>query len=99
MPSRRELLALTAGAATAGLAAPAPAHATGPTGWVATWAAVPTTVPPGEPTVLADRTRWKDLLKSADRQKSGKINDKEHSIESLTRRLVAHERHHLFTPR
>lgn len=48
---------------------------------------------------LADRVRWKELLKSADRQKSGKINGKEHSIESLTRRLVAHEHHHLFTPR
>jgi hypothetical protein len=38
---------------------------------------------------LADRARWKHLLKSADRHKSGKINDKEHSIESLTK----------FTPR
>jgi len=48
---------------------------------------------------LADRTRWKELLQSADRQKTGKINDKEHSIESLTHRLVGHEHHHLFTPR
>ena len=48
---------------------------------------------------LADRVRWKQLLESADRHRSGKINDKEHSIESLTRRLVAHEHHHLFTPR
>jgi hypothetical protein len=48
---------------------------------------------------LADRARWKDLLKSADGRKSGKINDKEHSIESLTQRLVAHEHLHLFTPR
>jgi hypothetical protein len=48
---------------------------------------------------LADRGRWKELLKSADRQRTGKINDKEHSIESLTGRLVAHEHHHLFTPR
>ena len=48
---------------------------------------------------LADRARWKQLLKTADRYKSGKINDKEHSIESLTKRLVAHEHHHLFTPR
>jgi hypothetical protein len=48
---------------------------------------------------LADRVRWKRLLKSADRHKAGKINGREHSIESLTRRLVAHEHHHLFTPR
>jgi uncharacterized damage-inducible protein DinB len=48
---------------------------------------------------LTDRARWKELLISADRQKSGKINGKEHSIESLTQRLVAHEHHHLFTPR
>jgi hypothetical protein len=48
---------------------------------------------------LADRARWKDLLKSADRQKKGKINGKEFSIESLTERLVSHEHHHLFTPR
>jgi hypothetical protein len=51
MPTRRDLLALTsgavAGAATAGLATPAGAHARGAAGWVATWAAVPTTVPPG----------------------------------------------------
>jgi hypothetical protein len=47
----------------------------------------------------ADRARWKDLLESADRHKSGKINAKEHSIESLTRHLVNHEHHHLFTPR
>jgi hypothetical protein len=48
---------------------------------------------------LADRARWKHLLKSTDRHQSGKINDKERSIESLTQQLVAHERHHLFTPR
>jgi hypothetical protein len=48
---------------------------------------------------LADRGRWKQFLKSADRHKTGKINDREHSIESLTERLVAHEHHHLFTPR
>ena len=48
---------------------------------------------------LADRARWKQLLKTADRHKSGKINAKEHSIESLTRHLVGHEHHHLFTPR
>jgi hypothetical protein len=48
---------------------------------------------------LSDRARWKQLLIGADRDKSGKINDKVHSIESLTMRLVAHEHHHLFTPR
>jgi len=48
---------------------------------------------------LTDRAHWKELLASTDRQKSGKINDKEQSIESLTRRLVDHEHHHLFTPR
>lgn len=48
---------------------------------------------------LADRARWKELLQSADRQKTGKINDKEFSIESLTHRLVGHEHHHMFTPR
>ena len=47
----------------------------------------------------ADRVRWKALLSATDRQKTGKINDKEHSIEGLTERLVAHEHHHLFTPR
>jgi hypothetical protein len=48
---------------------------------------------------LADRARWKALLFSADRRKAGKINGQEHSIESLTLRLVSHEHHHLFTPR
>lgn len=48
---------------------------------------------------LADRVRWKDLLKSTDRQKTGKVNDRAHSIESLTQGLVAHEHHHLFTLR
>ena len=48
---------------------------------------------------LADRARWKQLLQSADRHKSGKINGKEHSIEGLTRRLVDHEHLHLFNPR
>ena len=50
-------------------------------------------------TFLADRGRWKALLTNTDRHKMGKINGKEHSIESLTQRLVAHEHHHLFTPR
>ena len=60
MPTRRDLLAMTSGAAvaaaTAGAALPAPAHASGSRGWVATWAAVPTTVPPGTPAVLHDQT-------------------------------------------
>jgi lysophospholipase L1-like esterase len=57
MPTRRELLALTSGAAvTAVVGAPAAAHAAGPLGWVATWAAVPTTIPPTAPTVLAGQT-------------------------------------------
>jgi lysophospholipase L1-like esterase len=61
--TRRELLALASGAAvvaaTPAMAAAAP-HATGsrraPAGWVTTWAAVPTTVPPTPPAVLADQT-------------------------------------------
>jgi len=61
MSTRRELLALgagaAAGAATAGLAAPSAAHAGEPGGWVATWAAVPTTIPVrGTPTVLDRQT-------------------------------------------
>ncbi|GAB2576628.1 hypothetical protein Aab01nite_12790 [Paractinoplanes abujensis] len=68
MPTRRELLALTSGAAVTaatGLSAPAAASAqqgdddwTVP-GWIATWAAAPTTVPPNPPsapTVLANQT-------------------------------------------
>ncbi|MFI5892385.1 SGNH/GDSL hydrolase family protein [Actinoplanes sp. NPDC051513] len=61
--TRRELLAIGAGAAvgaaTAGVAAPAPAHAheQGTEAWVATWAAVPTTIPTrGAPTVLDNQT-------------------------------------------
>ncbi|MCM4075962.1 SGNH/GDSL hydrolase family protein [Paractinoplanes hotanensis] len=59
MPTRRELLALTSGAAVtaaAGLPAPAHAHAWSTDGWTATWAAAPTTVPPTPPTVLASQT-------------------------------------------
>ncbi|MEU7908072.1 SGNH/GDSL hydrolase family protein [Actinoplanes sp. NPDC049118] len=59
MSTRREVLALASGAALAA-AAPAQAAAAGgsrePAGWTATWAAVPTTIPPGAPTVLEDRT-------------------------------------------
>jgi lysophospholipase L1-like esterase len=60
MTTRRELLAMTSGAAVtaaaAGVLPPTAAHASGSPHWVATWAAVPTAVPPGEPTVLTDRT-------------------------------------------
>ena len=66
--TRRELLALGAGAAagaalagpsaaSAAPAGPSAAAARGPDGWVATWAAVPTTIPArGEPTVLDHQT-------------------------------------------
>ncbi|MEV4754262.1 SGNH/GDSL hydrolase family protein [Micromonospora sp. NPDC049559] len=64
-PSRRELLALAAGAA-AGATVAAPATATAAAGagrdghpagrWVGTWAAVPTTVPPTQVTTVADQT-------------------------------------------
>jgi lysophospholipase L1-like esterase len=58
--TRRELLALAGGAAAgvavapgaAAVAAPAP----GGSSWVGTWAAVPTTVPPGPPEVLENQT-------------------------------------------
>jgi len=69
MATRRELLALTsgavAGAATGGLSEAAAADAAdaaaaesagGRHGWVATWAAAPTTVPPGTPAVLRRQT-------------------------------------------
>ncbi len=60
MPSRRELLAMSSGAAvaavTAGAAAPAQASPDHGQGWVATWAAAPTTVPPTPPTVLDNQT-------------------------------------------
>src|SRR5690348_10000838 len=60
MPTRRELLALTSGAAVtaaAGLPVPAQAHsASRGSGWTAAWAAAPTTIPPTPPTVLANQT-------------------------------------------
>ncbi len=58
MPTRRELLALSSGAAVAAVTAGAtpPAHAADRGSWVATWAAAPTTVPPTPPAVLEDRT-------------------------------------------
>ncbi|MGK5685273.1 SGNH/GDSL hydrolase family protein [Actinoplanes sp. URMC 104] len=71
MPTRRELLTSGAAvtAAAAGLASPTPAQAGAPQeagrdsdgdyvapGWVATWAAAPTTIPPTTPTVLTAQT-------------------------------------------
>src|SRR4051794_22527940 len=59
MSTRREVLALASGAAlaTASPAAAAPAGGSpGAGGWTGTWAAVPTTIPPGPPTVLQDQT-------------------------------------------
>ncbi|MEU4419534.1 SGNH/GDSL hydrolase family protein [Actinoplanes sp. NPDC024001] len=58
MSTRREILALASGAALATAAAPAPGFAHDGHGddWVATWAAVPTTIPPGPPQTLADQT-------------------------------------------
>ncbi|XVU20995.1 SGNH/GDSL hydrolase family protein [Actinoplanes sp. CA-054009] len=64
MPTRRELLALTSGAAVtaaaSGLAVPTAAAAasfeTGDYDWVASWAAAPTTIPPTPPLVLAAQT-------------------------------------------
>ncbi|MBG0565228.1 SGNH/GDSL hydrolase family protein [Actinoplanes aureus] len=57
MSTRREILALASGTALAAAAVPEPAFAAGRAdGWVATWAAVPTTIPPGDPLVLADQT-------------------------------------------
>ncbi len=55
MSTRRQLLALSAGAAAAGALyeSPAQAHATR---WIASWAAVPTTIPPTPPLVLEDQT-------------------------------------------
>lgn len=46
----------------------------------------------------ADRARWKVLLHSTDRKTAGEINGQKHSVESLARRLVLHERQHLFGP-
>jgi lysophospholipase L1-like esterase len=60
MSTRRELLALGAGAgvalATTPVAAEAKPHHHDPEGWVGTWAAVPTAVPPRSLTTLQNRT-------------------------------------------
>ncbi|MDI6100578.1 SGNH/GDSL hydrolase family protein [Actinoplanes sp. NEAU-A12] len=57
MSTRREILALASGAALTAAVHPEPVFADGrDDGWVGTWAAAPTTVPPGTPLVLADQT-------------------------------------------
>jgi lysophospholipase L1-like esterase len=59
VPTRRELLAAASGAAITAAttaAAPAAAHGSARAGWVGTWAAAPTTIPPGAPTVLTGQT-------------------------------------------
>jgi lysophospholipase L1-like esterase len=60
MSTRRELLALASGAAVAAATTGVtPAEAGGGhdrAGWVGTWAAAPTTIPPGPPTVLSGQT-------------------------------------------
>jgi hypothetical protein len=47
----------------------------------------------------ADRLRLRELLKTADVERGGKINAVDHTIKGLVRRIVLHEHHHLFTPR
>jgi len=58
--TRRELLALASGAAVAATLPAAPARAAGRPDdsprWTGTWAAAPTTVPPGPPAVLENQT-------------------------------------------
>jgi lysophospholipase L1-like esterase len=57
MSTRREILALASGAAITAAALPAPALARGrDDGWTATWAAAPTTIPPGTPLEPAGQT-------------------------------------------
>ncbi len=60
MSTRRELLALASGAAVAATLPATPAQAAGRPGagprWTGTWAAAPTTVPPGPPAVLENQT-------------------------------------------
>ncbi|WP_436524590.1 SGNH/GDSL hydrolase family protein [Actinoplanes sp. HUAS TT8] len=55
MSTRRQLLALSAGAAAAGVLPGSPAQAH-PKRWIASWAAVPTTIPPTPPLVLENQT-------------------------------------------
>jgi lysophospholipase L1-like esterase len=55
MSTRRQVFALSAGAAAAGVLYEGPAAAAGKR-WIATWAAVPTTIPPTAPRVLEDQT-------------------------------------------
>lgn len=57
MSTRREILALASGAAITAATFPEPAAASGrDDGWTATWAAAPTTIPPGPPLELAGQT-------------------------------------------
>jgi lysophospholipase L1-like esterase len=60
LSTRRELLAIASGAAVAAAVTPSAAGAAGPhhgaAGWVGTWAAAPTTIPPTPPLVLSGRT-------------------------------------------
>ncbi|MFC7529488.1 SGNH/GDSL hydrolase family protein [Actinoplanes sp. GCM10030250] len=57
MSTRRDLLTLASGAAVAAATLPSPAAASSRAdSWVATWAAAPTTIPPGAPQVLTDQT-------------------------------------------
>ncbi|MEU8657709.1 SGNH/GDSL hydrolase family protein [Actinoplanes philippinensis] len=57
MSTRREILALASGAAVTAVALPTPAAAGGrDDGWAATWAAAPTTIPPGPPLELTGQT-------------------------------------------
>jgi lysophospholipase L1-like esterase len=60
MSTRRDLLALASGAAVAATLPAAPAqaapHPRDSARWTGTWAAAPTTVPPGPPTVLENQT-------------------------------------------
>ena len=48
---------------------------------------------------VADRTRWKAILSTADRMRGGVVDGKPRTIASLTGRLVAHEKRHLIGPR
>jgi lysophospholipase L1-like esterase len=54
--TRRSFLAVAAGAAAAPALRGEPASASGPAGWVGTWAAPPTTIPPTPPLILERQT-------------------------------------------
>ncbi len=42
-----------------------------------------------------DRKHWLELISGADRTRSGKWNRKPDTVEGLTKRLMAHEAHHI----